>query len=218
MDGQAGATARAIEAASPPQARSVSPMDRTRIIKRPAPDQLAKIPWPTPQQVQIFNERLCDDTGRPYEFSPYALRDIAPHQERYVRGHKAVEEMLRHPMPKYLAHQAEMAERVVAGGDPHERDSWSLAEWQDDQLEKAKGLRAKLKEIVSEAWEIAEPELLKKAEALNLMADELEASERNRAESWGFACAAPWVVSIRKYASTLTDGSRRSLAPADMLA
>ena len=72
--------------------------------------------------------------------------------------------------------------------------------------------KKKCREIEGEAWTIAEPALLEKAEACERLADELEAEARPRFEQFAVAYRpAPYVLLLRKYAATLRDGSRRNV-------
>jgi hypothetical protein len=207
MDGEAGAIAKSINAAIP--GRAGADMDNVRIV-RPPPDKLANVPFPTPEQIAIFSERLSEYGY--YDGPPSSLRDaLAGLDERWVRVQTAITECVRSPMPKYQKHLADMSERIAAGGPADDVDSWSLDDWRSDQAEKLAALKGKAREIEAEAWKLAEPELARKSEAVTMLAQDVTVKEREHCEVWGFDCLPPWCLSLHKWAAILTDGSRKTV-------
>jgi len=216
FEAEAGRNAAAIESSVPPSARKESPMDRASVI-RPKPDMLAGVAWPSPTQCTIYNERLRESGY--YDGPPDSLREqLAALDEKWLRLQDAIAETSRNQRPVYLAHRADLAQRVADGGPADEKDGWSSEDFAEDAVERRAAFKAKAKEIEVQAWAIAQPELLKKASAVNAMADELQQREFDRAEGWGFRCMGPWVLSLRKWAVSLSDGSRACVGkPSAML-
>jgi len=214
MDGEAGATARAINASTPGDPSS--PMDNTRIIRRPPANVLSNVSI-TPAQCVIFSQRLAE--GVWYTGVPQSLRDaIAPKKARWDNVQNAILQNIPSPVRAYNRHQQETAERIAAGDPCDERDSWTVQDFAQDQEEKIRALKEKAREIEAEAWSLIEPELHRKAAAIDEMADHYESQERDRAESWGYSCVGPWILGLRKFAQELRNGSRRGIGnPAGML-
>jgi hypothetical protein len=148
---------------------------------------------------------------------------IANHRTRsksYLRLQEACVQCSRSQHSKYLAHLEDIAKRTAEGDTTaHQADGWSRDDWDQDARERLGAFKAELKKIAESAWQIAEPELLAKSEALDLMADGLDEIERARYASFCVPYRAPaYIAILRKYALSLRDGQRKNVGlPSSML-
>jgi hypothetical protein len=186
-------------------------------IVRPAPDKLKDVPWPTPAQVRAFDARLLDEGYIRPEAALGKLREL---DMPWTRLQDAMAEAARSQHGKYLAHVESIAKRVASGDlTVQQEDAWGPDEWTSDARERLSAFKKEAREIAAQAWVIAEPALLEKADFADEVADLLEANERPRWEQFAVPYRPPnyvWILS--KYAETLRNGSRRSAGlPSSML-
>jgi hypothetical protein len=183
-------------------------MDKTKIV-RPPVDRLQNVPWPNPEQVRIYCEQAVA-LGF-YDGCPAAIRDaVLALDEPFTRLQDAITECSKSQAPHYFKHLEDLAARVAAGGQSDEKDGWSREDFAEDALERRRAFLAKAREITNQAWALVEPELHHKADALDSLADQVQAEELERSKAWGWNVFGPWVNSIRKLAAQLRDGSLKS--------
>ncbi|NLH83996.1 MAG: hypothetical protein GX450_01040 [Verrucomicrobia bacterium] len=179
---------------------------------RPAlpPDALAGVPWPSPAQQRAFDALLKQ---RGYTPPKRLAAQLAALDAPWLRLQQAMTEAASSQTSKYHAHLADIAARTAAGDSTvHKEDGWSREDWISDSRERLHAFKAECRKIEAQAWQIAEPALLAKADAADAAADELEAEARPRFEQFAVAYRpAPYVLLLRKYAATLRDGSRRNV-------
>jgi hypothetical protein len=178
---------------------------------RPAlpPDALAGVPWPNPQQTAAFDSLLREHGYQPPADLLAQLRELdAP----WLRLQEAITEAAASQGNNYHRHLADLARRVADGDTTvHKEDAWSRADWEQDSRERIGAYKAECRRIGAQAWQLAEPGLLAKADAADSAADELEDEARVEFERFNVPFSPPpYVLLLRKFALSLRDGSRRT--------
>jgi hypothetical protein len=213
--GAAGDEARAIVASTP--GRADSPMDRTTFLKATDPGMVAGTRYPTTSEARAFDYYVVAQGHKRDEAIFLKLKEMdMPH----LRLHEAIAQCARSQRPAYLAHLEDIATRVGAGdATAHREDGWSAEDWESDARERMSAFKAELRKLADRAWAIAEPALLEKAKILNAVADDLELEAQMRFEEFTVPFRPPaYVLLMRKYALTLSDGSRRNAGlPSSMI-
>lgn len=174
------------------------------------PDALAGVPFPSPAQQRAFDDYLRE---RGYKPPKTVAAELTKLDAPWGRLQGAIGEAAKSQGDAYHRHMEDIARRTAAGDETVKReDSWSRSDWDADARERIAAFKVECKRIEAQAWQIAEPALLTKADAADAAADELEAEARPRFEQFAVAYRpAPYVLLLRKYAATLRDGSRRNV-------
>jgi len=111
--------------------------------------------------------------------------------------------------------------KAIASGTPNEAptDTYSLSEWRDDYAIRRESMKREMRSIEGEARRLCQPVLEAYADALNKLADELEAPLREQAESFACAFYEPlWLLQMRKTAELSRNGALISFGrPATIL-
>jgi len=179
---------------------------------RPAlpPDALSAVPFPSPTQQAAFDAYLLE---RGYEPQKTVAAELAKLDAPWIRLQEAIGEAAKSQGDAYHRHMEDIARRTAAGDETVKReDSWSRSDWDADARERIAAFKVECKRIEAQAWQIAEPALLTKADAADAAADELENETRPRFEQFAIPYRPPaYVLLLRKYAQTLRDGSRRNV-------
>ena len=191
-----------------------------KVVKRPEPHQLANVPHPNMEQCRVFDAALLDGVSVHYNPPEAAMSQLRELDAPYDRLQAAITECMKSPHAKHLAHIADLARRTAEGDTTvNAADAWTAEDWAEDQRVRVSAFKSEARKIREKAWTIAEPALHAKAESLNELADFLEEKERERYEHWATPYRPPnYVLLLRKYAASLTDGSRAGIGrPSGML-
>jgi hypothetical protein len=187
------------------------------VLPRPKPDALASVPFPTAEQVRCFDAYL---TAKGYKVPEDVLAKLKEDDVAWLRLQEAIAQAARSQNGRYHAHLDDIARRTAEGDLTVQReDAWTRQDWADDGRERIGAFKTKSREIEERDWAIAEPALLDKSEFANSAADELDVE----AQAWFAEFATPahplsFILQLRKYALTLSDGSRRYAGlPSSML-
>jgi hypothetical protein len=199
----------------PPSANS--PMDRVKIIPRQI-DALAGVPHTAPEQDRAYDEDIMQNG---YDGPP---KDVIVHLQEMDAPVKRLQagqiECSRGANGRRLNHLASIALRTAEGDATVAlEDAWTLTDWEADARERIGAFKTQERIYMAQAWELAEPFLIEKAAFLNRRADELEATARLIYDRFHFTYSAPsYILGMRKYAESLTNGSRKGVGlPSQML-
>ena len=186
---------------------------------RPAPPKhpLAGVPWPSPAQQRAFDALLKQRGYAPPKAVAAQLRELdAP----WLRLQAGIAEAAKSQGDAYHRHMADIARRTAEGDATVKReDSWSRADWDADARERIAAFKVECKRIEAQAWKIAEPALLEKADAADSAADKLEDEARVNFERFNVVSIPPlYALILRVYAASLRDGSRQNVGrPSSMI-
>ena len=204
-------------AAEPVPIRAVSTVAASRATPAPSAASLASVPFPTPPQQRGFDAFLRQRGWSP---APDVAKQLSELDGPWTRLQTAIAETRKNQSANYHAHLADIAARTAAGDSTVKaEDGWTRDDWQQDADERCRVFKTKCREIEAQAWEIARPVLLQKADACAAAADALEAEAKGRFDQFAVPFSPPpYVLLLRKYALSLRDDSRRiSGLPSSMI-
>jgi len=204
------ATGHAEPVSAPVPIRAVSSIAASRPSPAPSAAALGGVPFPNQAQRTAFDALLRERGWAPPEDIAAQLAALdAP----WGRLQLAIGETRKNQSANYHAHLADIASRTAAGDSTVKaEDSWTREDWQDDADERCRVFKSKCKEIEGQAWELAKPVLEAKADAVDALADWLEAEARPRFEQLHVAFHPPaYTLLARKYAQELRSGGLRTV-------
>ena len=190
----------------------------TPIVRPALPKGLLDgVPWPSVSQTQAFDE---DMTSEGYQRPRAAFEALKRLDEPFLRLQDAIAQVTRSQHPAFLKNLEDIARRT-AEGDPsvHAQDAWTRDDFEEDARQRLDAFKAELRKIQAQAWQIAEPALLEKSAFASSRADELEETAQLPFAKFATAYTPPmYILSLRKYAVSLANGSRRNAGlPSSML-
>jgi hypothetical protein len=194
-----------------------SPMDHCKLAPALPKGLLDGVPWPSVSQTQAFDE---DMTSEGYQRPRAAFEALKRLDEPFLRLQDAIAQVTRSQHPAFLKNLEDIARRT-AEGDPsvHAQDAWTRDDFEEDARQRLDAFKAELRKIQAQAWQIAEPALLEKSAFASSRADELEETAQLPFAKFATAYVPPmYILSLRKYAVSLANGSRRNAGlPSSML-
>lgn len=193
---------------APVPIRAVSTVAASRATPAPSAATLAAVPFASPPQQRAFDAFL---RKRGWSPDPHGAKQLSELDGPWTRLQTAIAETRKNQSASYHAHLADIAARTAAGDSTVKaEDGWSREDWQDDADERCRVFKAKCKEIEHQAWELARPVLLAKADACDAAADELATEAKGRFDQFAVPFSPPpYVLLLRKYAAAQRDDSRR---------
>jgi hypothetical protein len=191
----------------PPDPRS--PMDHVKVLPKQPPGLLDGVPFPSQEQMRALDEDLATEG---YRAPKAALRALAELDVPYVRLQDAIGKAARSQNAAWRAHVESIAARVAAGDESVDlEDAYTRDEFASDARERLSAYKAELNKIAARAWAVAEPVLVAKAEFARARAGELEETAKLPFARFHAPYTPPsYVLLLLKYATTLSDGSRRN--------